>query len=90
MVLTEAYFRKVSGLMLPTEGQALQETLAEAQRVLKEAHRRGVELEWMVQVRSSRKRICWSQMFPAEMKEFRSSAKFPSRSGAAWSRTIRV
>uniref|UniRef100_A0A3B3HZR1 Uncharacterized protein n=1 Tax=Oryzias latipes TaxID=8090 RepID=A0A3B3HZR1_ORYLA len=50
MVLTEAYFRKVSGLMLPTEGQALQETLAEAQRVLKEAHRRGVELEWMVQV----------------------------------------
>uniref|UniRef100_UPI0037E92F69 nesprin-1 isoform X2 n=1 Tax=Semicossyphus pulcher TaxID=241346 RepID=UPI0037E92F69 len=45
MLLTETYFRKISALMLPKESQALEETLAEAQSVLKEAHSKGVELE---------------------------------------------
>lgn len=51
MILTETYFRKISGLMLPKESQALEETLAEAQSVLKEAHSKGVELECILEVR---------------------------------------
>lgn len=51
MILTETYFRKISGLMLPKERQALEETLAEAQSVLKEAHSKGVELECILEVR---------------------------------------
>lgn len=73
MVLTEAYFRKISSLMLPAESRALQETLAEAQRVLREAHSKGVELEWMVEVRNSRKRIGRFQKFLVlELKNERS------------------
>ncbi|MED6238399.1 hypothetical protein ATANTOWER_020000, partial [Ataeniobius toweri] len=45
MILTETYFRKISCLMLPKENQTLEETLAEARSVLKEAHSKGVELE---------------------------------------------
>lgn len=52
MILTETYFRKISGLMLPKESQALEETLAEAQSVLKEAHGKGVELECILEVRA--------------------------------------
>lgn len=52
MILTESYFRKISGLVLPKESQVLEETLAEAQRVLKEAHSKGVELECILEVRS--------------------------------------
>lgn len=37
--------------MLPKERQALEETLAEAQSVLKEAHSKGVELECILEVR---------------------------------------
>lgn len=55
MILTETYFRKISGLMLPKESQALEETLAEAQSVLKEAHSKGVELECILEVRENRK-----------------------------------
>lgn len=51
MILTETYFRKISGLMLPKESQALEETLAEAQSVLREAHSKGVELECILEVR---------------------------------------
>lgn len=51
MILTETYFRKISVLMLPKESQALEETLAEAQSVLKEAHSKGVELECILEVR---------------------------------------
>ncbi|XP_032356678.1 nesprin-1 isoform X1 [Etheostoma spectabile] len=49
MILTETYFRKISVLMLPKESQALEETLAEAQSVLKEAHSKGVELECILE-----------------------------------------
>lgn len=38
-------------MMLPKERQALEETLAEAQSVLKEAHSKGVELECILEVR---------------------------------------
>lgn len=51
MILTETYFRKISGLMLPKESQALEQTLTEAQSVLKQAHSKGVELECIVEVR---------------------------------------
>ena len=51
MILTETYFRKISVLMLPKESQALEETLAEAQSVLKQAHSKGVELECILEVR---------------------------------------
>lgn len=59
MILTETYFRKISGLMLPKESQALEETLAEAQSVLREAHSKGVELECILEVRAKR----WESVF---------------------------
>lgn len=51
MILTETYSRKVSGLMLPKARQTLEEIMAEAQSVLKEAHSKGVELECILEVR---------------------------------------
>lgn len=51
MILTEMYFSKSSALMLPKERQALEETLAEAHSVLKDAHSKGVELEFILEVR---------------------------------------
>lgn len=50
MMLTETFFRKISGLVVPRENQTLEETLAQAQGVLKQAHRRGVELEYILEV----------------------------------------
>lgn len=51
MILTETFFRKISGLVLPKESQVLEETLAQARGVLREAHSRGVELECILEVR---------------------------------------
>lgn len=51
MILTETFSRKISSLMLPKERQALEETLAETQGVIKEAHSKGVELECILEVR---------------------------------------
>lgn len=51
MILTEMYFSKSSALTLPKERQALKETLDEAQSVLKDAHSKGVELEFILEVR---------------------------------------
>ncbi|XP_059374492.1 nesprin-1-like isoform X2 [Carassius carassius] len=45
MVLTETFYKKISAFVLPHERQTLEETLARAQDVLKQAHKRGVELE---------------------------------------------
>ena len=45
MILTDTYFRKVAPLMLPKECRALEETVAQAQNILKKAHNKGVELE---------------------------------------------
>lgn len=61
MILTETYFRKISGLMLPVESQTLEETMAQAQSVLKEAHSKGVELECILEVRE--KTICINYVF---------------------------
>ncbi|XP_026174038.1 nesprin-1 isoform X1 [Mastacembelus armatus] len=45
MILTQMFYSKVSGLVVQRESQALEETMALAHSVLKQAHRRGVELE---------------------------------------------
>uniref|UniRef100_A0A3Q3Q2J9 KASH domain-containing protein n=1 Tax=Monopterus albus TaxID=43700 RepID=A0A3Q3Q2J9_MONAL len=45
MILTQTFYSKVSGLVAQRESQALEETMALAHSVLKQAHRRGVELE---------------------------------------------
>uniref|UniRef100_A0A3B3SWR2 Uncharacterized protein n=1 Tax=Paramormyrops kingsleyae TaxID=1676925 RepID=A0A3B3SWR2_9TELE len=49
MILTETLFRRIGGFVLPRENQALEETLAQAQGVLKQAHKRGVELEYVLE-----------------------------------------
>lgn len=53
MILTETFFRKISGQVLPKESQDLEEILAQAQSVLKEAHSKGVELECIFEVREN-------------------------------------
>lgn len=50
VVLTQAFFRQVSGLVVQREVQSLEETVAQAQAVLKQAHKRGVELEGILEV----------------------------------------
>uniref|UniRef100_A0A8C1T5H7 Spectrin repeat containing, nuclear envelope 1a n=1 Tax=Cyprinus carpio TaxID=7962 RepID=A0A8C1T5H7_CYPCA len=49
VVLTQAFFRQVSGLVVQREVQSLEETVAQAQAVLKQAHKRGVELEGILE-----------------------------------------
>lgn len=50
MILTQTFYSNVSGLVVQRECQALEETMALAQSVLKQAHRRGVELEGILEV----------------------------------------
>lgn len=50
MVLTETFYKKISAFVQPHESQALEETLAGAQDILKQAHKRGVELECISEV----------------------------------------
>lgn len=50
MVLTETFYKKISAFVLPQESQALEDTLAQAQEVLKQAHNKGVELEYILEV----------------------------------------
>lgn len=50
MVLTETFYKKISAFVLPRERQTLEETLARAQDVLKQAHKKGVELECISEV----------------------------------------
>uniref|UniRef100_A0A3P9KLI4 Uncharacterized protein n=1 Tax=Oryzias latipes TaxID=8090 RepID=A0A3P9KLI4_ORYLA len=49
MILTRTYFSKVSGLVAQRESHALEETMTSAFNVLKQAHRRGVELEGILE-----------------------------------------
>ncbi|CAL9692474.1 unnamed protein product [Knipowitschia caucasica] len=49
MILTQTLYSKVSGLMAQRESQYLDETMTSAQSVLKQAHRRGVELEGILE-----------------------------------------
>ncbi|KAF5900062.1 nesprin-1-like isoform X2, partial [Clarias magur] len=53
VVLTQAFFRQVSAVMVQREAQILEQTVAQAQTVLKQAHRRGVELEGILEEWSS-------------------------------------
>lgn len=57
MILTQTFYSKVCGLVAQREIQVLEETMALAQSVLKQAHRRGVELEGIQEVQN---RILWS------------------------------
>ncbi|XP_062293158.1 nesprin-1 isoform X4 [Scomber scombrus] len=49
MILTQTFYSKVSGLVAQRESQVLDETMALAHSVLKQAHRRGVELEGILE-----------------------------------------
>lgn len=51
MILTQTLYGKVSSLVAQRESQALEETMTLAHNVLKQAHRRGVELEGILEVR---------------------------------------
>lgn len=50
MILTQTYYSKVSSLVAQRESQVMEETMALAKSVLKQAHRRGVELEGILEV----------------------------------------
>ncbi|XP_029114386.1 nesprin-1 isoform X5 [Scleropages formosus] len=49
MILTETFFRKISSFVLPPEKKTLEDTLANAQVLLKQAHKRGVKLEYVLE-----------------------------------------
>ncbi|XP_027896443.1 nesprin-1 isoform X8 [Xiphophorus couchianus] len=49
MILTQTLYGKVSGLVAQRESQALEDTMTLAHNVLKQAHRRGVELEGILE-----------------------------------------
>ncbi|XP_061667964.1 nesprin-1 isoform X8 [Syngnathoides biaculeatus] len=49
MILTQTFYSKVSGLVAPRESQVLEETMSSADSVLKQAHRRGMELEGILE-----------------------------------------
>ncbi|XP_061756512.1 nesprin-1-like isoform X2 [Nerophis ophidion] len=49
MILTQTFYTKVSGLVAQQESQALEETMSLAHSILKQAHRRGVELEGILE-----------------------------------------
>ncbi|XP_063773938.1 nesprin-1 isoform X14 [Pseudophryne corroboree] len=49
MILTETLFRKISSYALPREAQRHSDLMARASAVLKQAHKRGVELEYILE-----------------------------------------
>lgn len=51
MILTETLFRKIISFALLRETQFHTELMAQASAVLKRAHKRGVELEYILEVR---------------------------------------
>lgn len=51
MILTETLFRKISSFALVKETQSHGELMGQASAVLKQAHKRGVELEYVLEVR---------------------------------------
>lgn len=53
MILTETLFRKIISFAAPQEIQFHAELMDQASSVLKRAHKRGVELEYILEVRSS-------------------------------------
>lgn len=53
MILTESLFRKMSSFTFLKETPSHSELMTQASAVLKLAHRRGVELEYILEVRAS-------------------------------------
>lgn len=53
MILTETLFRKIISFAVPRETQFHTDLMAQASTVLKGAHKRGVELEYILEVRPS-------------------------------------
>lgn len=53
MVLTETLFRKMSSFCLLKETRSQSELMSQASAVLKLAHKEGVQLEYILEVRSS-------------------------------------
>lgn len=53
MILTETLFRKIISFAVPQETQFHTDLMAQASAVLKGAHKRGVELEYILEVRPS-------------------------------------
>lgn len=51
MILTETLFRKIVDFAAMKETQLHSDRLAQASAVLKQAHKRGVELEYILEVR---------------------------------------
>lgn len=51
MILTETLFRKIISFAVLQETQNHTELMAQASAVLKRAHKRGVELEYILEVR---------------------------------------
>jgi hypothetical protein len=51
MILTEILFRKIVGFAAVKETQFHTDCMAQASAVLKQAHKRGVELEYILEVR---------------------------------------
>lgn len=51
MILTETLFRKIIGFAVPRETQFHTDLMAQASAVLRGAHKRGVELEYILEVR---------------------------------------
>lgn len=51
MILTEILFRKIAGFAVVKETQFHTDRMAQASAVLKQAHKRGVELEYILEVR---------------------------------------
>ena len=51
MILTETLFRKIISFAVPRETQFHTDLMAQASAVLRGAHKRGVELEYILEVR---------------------------------------
>lgn len=65
MILTETLFRKIISFAALQETQSHTEVMAQASAVLKGAHKRGVELEYILEVRALVQRLpCCGQDRP--------------------------
>lgn len=51
MILTDTLFRKIIGFSVVKETQLHRDRMDQASTVLKQAHKRGVELEYILEVR---------------------------------------
>lgn len=50
MILTKTFFQKICSFALPRQCQSHDEIMAQVAAVLKQAHKRGVELEYILEV----------------------------------------